>query len=157
MASTSVFLNVHDIDKSLEFYQALGFKVTSRTRGDDGRTWWADLDLSGAELGLGFIGANDDPEYRAWVGTPLGAGVVAYVTVRDVDRVFARAKKAGAVIEHAPQDRSYGRVFTLNDPDGYVVAFIREPARRAPAAKKAKAAKKAPRSGGKAKTAKRRR
>ena len=137
--STSVFLNVHNIDKALEFYKLLGFKITSATKGDEGRVACADLALDGAEVGLGAIPTNDDPGFRAWVGTPLGAGVVVYFSVRDVDPLFAKAKKAGAVVEQAPQDRSYGRVFTINDPDGYVLSFIDEKrAKKSPARKASK-------------------
>lgn len=148
-SSTSVFLNVADIDASLKFYKALGFKVVSSTKGDDGKVAYADLSLDGADLGLGWIGSNDDPEYRKWVGTPLGAGVVVYLTLPSgVDKVFAKAKKAGAVVEMEPRDRPYGRVATVNDPDGYVLTLHQEPAkaraRKKPSkAKKAKNAKKA--------------
>jgi len=149
MASrTSVFLNVADIERSLAFYKALGFKVVSSTKMDDGRVAYADLEMDGAELGLGSIASNDDPEYRAWVGTPLGAGVVLYLTVPSTDRVFEKARKAGAVVEMEPRDRPYGRVATVNDPDGYVLTFHQEPAkprkaarRKAPAAGKARTAK----------------
>lgn len=148
-ASLSVFLNVQDIERSIAFYRGLGFKVDALHRGREGEgpVRYADLSYQGAELGLGHIAINDDPEFRAWVGTPLGAGVVLYVSVPDVDLVFDKAKAVGATIEYAPEDRSYGRVFGLNDPDGYVVSFIKErKARAAPvkvAAKKAaKAAKK---------------
>ncbi|HEX2021884.1 MAG TPA: VOC family protein, partial [Candidatus Thermoplasmatota archaeon] len=125
--------------------------VTSASKDDEtGMTTYADLDLEGAELGLGHIPSNDDPAFRAWVGTPLGAGVVVYVTVPDVDGIHARAVKAGATIEYPLRDRPYGRIFTLNDPDGYTVTFLQE--RRAPARKAArKGAKKAAR---KAKAAK---
>lgn len=141
-SSTSVFLNVADIDRSLAFYKALGFKVVSSTRGDDGRVMYADLARDGAEIGLGSIASNDDPEYRAWVGTPLGAGVVVYVTVsRGVDDLFEKARGAGAVVEMPPRDRPYGRIATVNDPDGYVLTFHQDPPkRRAPARRKAKAA-----------------
>lgn len=145
-ASLSVFLNVQDIERSIRFYQGLGFKVDALHRGDDpkGPVRYADLSYQGAELGLGHIAINDDPEYRAWVGTPLGAGVLLYVSVPDVDRVFEKAKAQGALIEYPPQDRSYGRVFGLNDPDGYVVSFIKETRTRpAPVKKAAKSAKKA--------------
>lgn len=146
-ARTSVFLNVTDVDRSLKFYRALGFKVASSTK-RDGRVAYADLELDGAELGLGSISSNDDPEYRAWVGTPLGAGVVVYLTLPrgGVDKAFAKARKAGAVVEHEPTDRSYGRVATVNDPDGYVLTLHEDPAkRRAAPAKKTKKAKKAAR------------
>ena len=145
-ASLSVFLNVQDIERSVAFYQGLGFKVDKLHRGRDGQgpTRYADLSYQGAELGLGHIASNDDPEFRAWVGTPLGAGVMLYLSVPDVDRIHEKAKAQGATIESAPEDRSYGRVFTLNDPDGYVVTFIKEPkARAAPVKKAATATRKA--------------
>ena len=145
-ASLSVLLNVQDIERSVAFYQGLGFKVDKLHRGREGTgpVRYADLSYQGAELGLGHIAINDDPEFRAWVGTPLGAGVMLYFSVPDVDRVHEKARAQGAVIEYPPEDRSYGRVFGLNDPDGYVVAFIKEPkARAAPAKKAATATRKA--------------
>lgn len=128
-ASCSVFLNVWDIAKSLEFYEGLGFEVAGRHE-RRGVTTYADLELDGAELGLGNIRSNDEPAFRAWVDTPLGAGVVVYLTVPDVDACFERARRLGATIEVPLEDRSYGRVFTLNDPDGYTLTFLQEPLTR---------------------------
>ena len=125
-ASLSVFLNVHDVQKSIAFYEALGFTVDNKHENKDGMLWWADLKMGDAEIGLGAIESNDDPEYRAWVATPLGAGVILYVSVEDVDAVHEKARAAGAEIEYAPTDRSYGRVFGCVDPDGYSLAFIKE-------------------------------
>ena len=122
MAATSVFLNVHDLDKALEFYRALGFKTKKEWKGDAGRVDYLDLDLQGADIGLGRIGANDDPGFRAWVGTPLGAGVMVYVDVPDVDKVWQRALDARLEVERSLRDSSYGRSFLLNDPDGYVIS-----------------------------------
>jgi uncharacterized glyoxalase superfamily protein PhnB len=141
-ATVSVFLNVNDIEKSIEWYGALGFKVEHSFDTKDGRLAYADLALDGAELSLGAIPTNSDPGFRAWVGTPLGAGVVVYVTVPKVEKLWAAAKKAGAVVEAPLEERSYGRVFTLNDPDGYTISFITEPKRRAARAKPKAAARK---------------
>lgn len=124
MASLSVVLNTNDIEKAVSFYQGLGFKTTYKGEDDQGTLTYVDLELEGAELGLAAIQASDDPEFRDWVQNPLGAGVLVTITVSDVDGVFEKARDMGAVIEHEPEDRSYGRVFTLNDPDGYVVSFI---------------------------------
>ena len=135
----SVFLNVTDIQRSLDFYQRLGFKLDKAWKDKEtGIIGYADLSAQGAELGLGNIASNDDADFRAWVGTPLGAGVIVYLTVPDVDAWHARAKKAGATIEYGPIDRPYGRLFMLNDPDGYSISFITEPKTRRPA-KRAKA------------------
>lgn len=160
-ASVSVFLNVKDVEKATEVYEALGFQVVARHKTRSGRVGWVDLALDGAEIGLGQIDTNDDPAFREWVSTPLGAGVVVYVDVPNVDAAWARAGKAGVAIEQPLESRSYGRVFMINDADGYTIAFIgpagdeagapaaaRKPARKA-AAKPArqaagKSAKKAP-------------
>lgn len=146
--TSSVFLNVSNIDKSLEFYRSIGFRVARTYKNDEGQVAWADLALQGAEFGLGHIPSNDDPGFRQWVGTPLGAGVIVYFTVPNVDRYYKLAKDARATIEMEMTDRPYGRMFTLNDPDGYTISFIQEkkPAARpkkAPA-RKAKAANRAP-------------
>lgn len=124
MASISAFLNVSDIQASLTFYEQLGFEEIDRYETDDGGVHFVDLELDGAILGLGDIHSNDDPSFQDWVSGTLGGGVVLYVTVDDVDDLFERAKAADATIEHPPDDRPYGRVFTLNDPDGYVLGFI---------------------------------
>lgn len=137
-ASASVFLNVHDIDKSLDFYRSLGFRVTGAWKDDAGKTAWAELTLQGADLGLGHIASNDEKEFRDWVSTPLGAGVIVYFSLGNVDRIWERIRGKGYTVEMPLTDRPYGRMFTLNDPDGYVVSFIREPTtRKRPAAKKA--------------------
>lgn len=145
-ATISLFLNVTDIQRSLDFYQRLGFKLDKAWKDKEtGIIGFADLSAQGAELGLGNIASNDDPEFREWVGTPLGAGVVVYVTVPDVDAWHARAKKAGATIEYGPLDRPYGRVFMLNDPDGYSISFITEP--KAPRRKPATTSKRSKKAG----------
>jgi catechol 2,3-dioxygenase-like lactoylglutathione lyase family enzyme len=127
MAATSAFLNVHDLAKSREFYEALGFRTTGASKDGRGRVAYVDLAYGAAELGLGAIGSNDDPEFRRWVSGELGAGVIVYVSVDDVDRVHAAARRIHAAIEAPLRDRSYGRAFNLNDPDGYVVCFLQEP------------------------------
>lgn len=149
----SAFLNVRDIEKSVEAYRALGFRVDARHETRDGNLGWADLSLDGAEIGLGAIRTNEDPEFRAWVSTPLGAGVVVYVDVPDVNAVWRKAKASSFEIEQPIESRSYGRVFMVNDPDGYTIAFIgaapakaAKPERAAKVAKPAKPAKAAPKS-----------
>ena len=124
--SSSVFLNVANIEKSLEFYRNIGFRVAKTYKDASGKVAWADLALQGAEFGLGHIPSNDDPGFRQWVGTPLGAGVVVYFTVPNVDRYHKLAQEARATIEMPLTDRPYGRMFTLNDPDGYTISFLTE-------------------------------
>ena len=125
-ATLSVFLNTHNLEKSMEFYGALGAKVKKLHKDEDGTPTYADLNLAGAEIGLGNIATNDDPSFRQWVSTPLGAGVLIYVTVPNVDRWYDRAVSEALTLETPITDRSYGRLFTVNDPDGYTITFITE-------------------------------
>lgn len=126
-SKTSVFLNVLDIERSIKFYEGLGFKTVKRYPSRDGKaTWYADLELDGAELSLGHIPANSEKTFRDWVATPLGAGVVVYFSVPDVEKHHRLAKEIGAVIEVPLEKRSYGTAFTVNNPDGYTVTFLTE-------------------------------
>lgn len=144
MASTSAFLNVRNLEKSLEFYQALGFDLVKEYRDDEGDLSYVDLAFDGAELSLGQVLEGADDEYTRWVSGELGAGLILYFTVDDVDAVHDRARQARATIEVPLRDRTYGRAFNLNDPDGYVVCFMTEkPTAKAQAPSKAKA-KRAP-------------
>lgn len=139
-ATASVFLNVWDIAKSVEFYEGLGFRVDQRHE-RDGVLAWADLSLGRVEVGLGNIRWNDEPSFRNWVATPLGAGFVLYLTVPDIAPFWDRARAIGATIEVPLEERSYGQVFTLNDPDGYTLTFLQEPTAKRAATSRPRAAK----------------
>lgn len=141
-ATLSVFLNTHNLEKSMEFYGALGAKVKKLYKDEDGTPTYADLNLAGAEISLGNIAANDEPSFREWVSTPLGAGVMVYVTVPNVDRYYDRAVSQALVIETPITDRSYGRLFTVNDPDGYTITFVTEKKKRATPAKRSRVVRK---------------
>ena len=74
MASLSLTLNVKDIAASLKAYQALGFRVTDAWKDEEtGETYYAELSLGGAEVGLAHIPSNDDPDFQKWVSTPFSA------------------------------------------------------------------------------------
>jgi catechol 2,3-dioxygenase-like lactoylglutathione lyase family enzyme len=129
-AEMSVMFNVKDVDRSVAFYRALGFSSRWAWTGEDGRLDYAGVGIGGAvialgriELGRGSGGAYED--YDRWVSSPLGAGVIVNVELRNVEALYARARKAKAHIESRLRRWPYGTAFTLNDPDGYVVKFLR--------------------------------
>lgn len=125
MARTSAYLNVTDAQRSIDFYEGLGFKTMKRHGADNGRLAHAALDLDGASLGLGEIAAvEDDPDFEEWVSTPLGAGVIVSFHVGDAEAIFERAKAIDATIERPLNDHLGVPSFTLNDPDGYVLTFM---------------------------------
>jgi len=129
-AEISVMFNVRDVDRSVRFYEALGFDRRWEWKGDDGKLDYAGVGIGGAVIALGRIPAEDSEggeyqDYRSWVTGALGGGVIINVELRNVDKVYERARKAKATIESRIRDWPYGRAFTLNDPDGYVVKFLR--------------------------------
>ena len=129
-AEISVMFNVKDVERSVAFYRKLGFTTRWAWKDDDGKLSYAGVGVGGAVIALGRIWEGDDgggeyTEYAKWVSTPLGAGVIVNVELRNVEAVYAKAGKAKARIESKLREWPYGTAFTINDPDGYVVKFLR--------------------------------
>jgi catechol 2,3-dioxygenase-like lactoylglutathione lyase family enzyme len=128
-ALISVMFNVRDVDRSVAFYRALGFTVRWHWKDQDGTSSYAGVGLGDAVIALGRIfrgsGGGGYREYAKWVGSNLGGGVIVNVELRNVEGVYARARKAKATIENPLRKWPYGTAFTINDPDGYVVKFLR--------------------------------
>lgn len=116
---TGVELHVADIDRTIRFYEVLGFRVVRR--------WgeWVRLDRDGAELVLqGDSYVRSHPHYfSADIDhAPRGTGVEITVEVADVDAVHADAQAAGLRIVKPMQDRDWkARDFRLADPDGFFI------------------------------------
>ena len=125
----SVMFNVKDVDRSVAFYRSLGFTVRWKWKGDDGHLAYAGVGIGDAVVALGRITSGgrggEYSQYAKWVSSPLGAGVIVNVELRNVEGVYARARKAKAKVESRLRKWPYGTAFTINDPDGYVVKFLR--------------------------------
>lgn len=96
---------------------AFGFDDGCLQRSDDGQVVHGEVHVEGESIGL----------HRATTGRGLTSpesqdrafGGLA-VLVEDVDAHCDRARAAGAVIDHAPQDRPYGRrEYGARDPAGH--------------------------------------
>ena len=128
-AEMSAMFNVKDVDRSVKFYRQLGFDVRWEWKGDDGKLDYAGVGMGDAVIALGRIPKDRprgmDRDYASWVSTPLGAGVIVTVELRGVEGVYAKAKRAKATIDSPLSRRLYGTAFMVNDPDGYVLRFLR--------------------------------
>lgn len=110
---SAVTLVTADMDRSVAFYEALGFVVVFGGRGTPFTTYRA---------GAQFVNVQLDPAHA-----PIAAiwGRVIF-WVDDVDAVHARALAAGFTPEMAPSDAPWGeRYFHLRDPDGHELSFAR--------------------------------
>jgi catechol 2,3-dioxygenase-like lactoylglutathione lyase family enzyme len=113
-----VELFVGDLERSIVFYEALGFTEVGRR--------WADgliIGRGAAKITLqGDAHAVEGPHYfTPDIGRrPRGTGVEIVIQVEDVDALFATARAAGLDVVKAIQDREWpARDFRLADPDGY--------------------------------------
>jgi catechol 2,3-dioxygenase-like lactoylglutathione lyase family enzyme len=110
---------VSDIDRSVAFYEALGFTVAKRFEE------LLTLEREGVRLRLhGDAHVVNRPHYfTPNIGRhPRGTGVEVVVQVDDIDALYADAQARGLNIVKPIQDREWGaRDFRVADPDGYFV------------------------------------
>jgi hypothetical protein len=106
------FVHVEDVERSIAFYQHLGFIVTSVYKYRE-RAVWAALQSEGAELMLTRDGDSIDP---------AGQGVLFYLYSPDLAalrvQLLASGINAGEIEDGTPGPRQEMKV---TDPDGYVL------------------------------------
>lgn len=105
---------VNDLEKSIQFYEALGFGIDER--------WESDGKLMGVMMRAGnaMLGLNQD-DWAKGKNRVKGVGMRVWIsTGQDVDQVAARAKAHGIALDAEPEDTEWGgRAFTLTDLDGF--------------------------------------
>jgi len=127
--AVSVILTVNDVKSAISFYQkAFGFAKRGIMNGPDGKPMHAELTLRGTTLMLGPASPEQGrPNAKGLGGSPS----TLYLLAEDVDKVVAKAVKAGAVAKGQVMDMFWGdRCGHLVDPDGYswmVATHIAEP------------------------------
>ena len=142
-----VVLNVDNVDKSLEFYKAIGLKGAREAQGPMS---WGVVRASD-DAGLVLWNKNDlapdqAADTRAWLSGELGKGVVLTLGVPNAARLWEKAQAARVPVDQPLRAQEWGgHEFTVVDPDGYVVNLSDRfpgPSPRRPAAKARKAARK---------------
>ena len=107
-------LTVDDLQKSIAFFEGLGFAVDERW--EDGGV------LHGVSLRAGEtqIGLNQD-DWKKGRERQKGVGLRLYMnTTQNIDQVAARAKKAGVALDSEPHDTEWGsRAFDCTEPSGF--------------------------------------
>ena len=115
-------LTVDDLQKSITFYEALGFSIDER--------WEEKGTLLGVMLRAGKtqIGLNQD-DWKKGRDRKKGMGVrLSISTTRDnVDEIAKRAKNAGITLKSEPRDTEWkSRAFELSDPSGFLLTVFSE-------------------------------
>ena len=116
-------LTVDDLQKSITFYEALGFTIDDR---------WEDKGtLLGVMMrsGTSQIGLNQD-DWKKGRDRKKGMGVrISLSTTRNVDEIAKRAKSAGITLASEPHDTEWeSRAFEVVDPTGFLLTVFSETA-----------------------------
>ncbi len=109
---SGVTYHVQDLDRTGEFYEALGFRRGKEEQ--DRVTFYVNWFF------VTFVAQESEAPDK-------GAGVFLYVKVDDVEDFHAGVLSKGMKPEGEPvRRRSGNREFTLRDPDGYNLVFFQK-------------------------------
>lgn len=114
-------LTVDDLQKSIKFYEALGFVIDDR---------WEDSDLLlGVMMRAGKtqLGLSQD-DWKKGRDRKKGIGVRLYLsTTQDIDEIAKRAKSGGITLTSEPHDTEWkSRAFEVTDPSGFLLTITSE-------------------------------
>ena len=117
-------LTVDDLQKSITFYEALGFAIEER--------WEEKGTLLGVILraGRNQIGLNQD-DWKKGRDRKKGIGVRLSISTPPgmVDEIARRARNAGITLTSGPQDTEWkSRAFEVTDPSGFLLTIYSETA-----------------------------
>jgi uncharacterized glyoxalase superfamily protein PhnB len=114
----STNLTVNDLQKSITFFEGLGFAVDER--------WEENGALLGVMLraGDGRIGLMQD-DWKKGRDRQKGVGMrLLLSTTQDIDQLASRAKKAGLSLDSEPHGTDWGgRAFEVTEPTGFKVTI----------------------------------
>lgn len=132
--SITAYLYYHDVAGALKFLAgAFGFrKYGVQMKGPGGKINHASMQLGDGLVMMGCPG----PKYKN--PKRLGQATASlYVNVDNVDKHFARARKARVKILEKPKNTPYGhRRYGSEDPEGHQWYFAQEIARKSKSKKK---------------------
>jgi uncharacterized glyoxalase superfamily protein PhnB len=110
-----------DLQKSIAFYEALGFTVDER--------WEENGTLLGVMMRAGKIqiGLNQD-DWKKGRDRKKGIGMRLFMsTPQNVDEIATRARRAGISLKSEPQDTEWKtRAFEVTDPSGFLLTISSE-------------------------------
>lgn len=115
-------LTVDDIQKSIAFFQGLGFVIDERW--EDGGTLLGVMMRAGSSR----IGLSQD-DWKKGRDRKKGVGMRIYIgTTQNVDQIASRAKAAGVALDTEPHDTEWGsRAFEVSEPSGFKLTIATEP------------------------------
>ena len=116
-------LTVDDLQKSITFYEGLGFIVDERWE-DNGALLGVTMRAGKSQIGLSQDDWKKGRDRKKGIGMRL-----MLPTTQNVDEIAKRAKSAGITLKSEPHDTEWkSRAFEATDPTGFVLTIYSEPA-----------------------------
>ena len=115
-------LTVDDLQKSITFYEALGFAIDERWE-EKGTLLGVMLRAGTVEIGLSQDDWKKGRDRKKGVGVRLSIST----TPGHVDEIARRAKNAGITLKSDPHDTEWkSRAFEVSDPSGFLLTIFGE-------------------------------
>ena len=112
-------LTVDDLQKSIAFYEALGFAIDERWE-DKGTLLGVMMRAGKTEIGLNQDDWKKGRDRQKGVGVRLSIST----TAGHVDELAKRARNAGITLKSDPHDTEWkSRAFEVSDPTGYLLTI----------------------------------
>ena len=112
---------VDDLQKSITFYEALGFTIDERWE-DKGTLLGVMLRAGKSQIGLSQDDWKKGRDRKKGIGMRLSIS-----TTQNVDEIAARAKGAGIQLKSEPHDTEWkSRAFEVTDPSGFLLTICSE-------------------------------
>ena len=115
-------LTVDDLDKSIAFYEALGFAIDERWE-DNGKLLGVMLRAGTTQIGVNQDDWKKGRDRRKGIGVRLSIST----TPGSVDEIAKRARNAGITLKSEPHDTDWkSRAFEVTDPSGFLLTIYSE-------------------------------
>ncbi|HKE16704.1 MAG TPA: VOC family protein [Kofleriaceae bacterium] len=123
--SITPHLVIRNCSEALSYYEkALGAEILARSPGPDGRLWHASMRIGDSIIMMADDFSDMRPDGPRSPQSLGGTSVIINLYCPDVDALFERAVKAGAVAMMPPADMFWGdRYSQLRDPYGHTWAI----------------------------------
>ena len=115
-------LTVEDLQKSIAFYEALGFAIEERWE-EKGTLLGVMLRAGKTQIGLSQDDWKKGRDRKKGIGVRLSLST----TLGNVDEIAKRAKNAGITLTSEPHDTEWkSRAFEVTDPSGFLLTIYSE-------------------------------